>query len=227
MFYYRNPCQFSRSRAQCCIQVFVLGGSWSGPEDLAKDAEIYDPTLGTWTNLPGIQAAYILTDDPEDAEEGRVYRADNYGMFHSWSDGTGTFLQDEQSFKPFGDCVHLDMHSHACKCKPTFLLNMMLLYMPYSVRLAKMSSCISPRTHVIVEQLSFECLCVVLTRSMLCPNTKQCCCVSTAHAEHILSCKLLLMHMNITNDIWLAMQYSMRGRVSKCSGSRLTAQAQR
>ena len=72
--------------------MFVLGGSWSGPKDLAKDAEVYDPTRGVWTSLLGIQAATILTDDPEDAQEGRNYRADNYGMFHSWSDGTGTFL---------------------------------------------------------------------------------------------------------------------------------------
>lgn len=72
------------------LQVFVLGGSWSGPADVTKDAEIYDPTVGKWSNLPGVQAAFILTDDPEDKEG--VYRADNYGMFHSWSDGTGTTL---------------------------------------------------------------------------------------------------------------------------------------
>lgn len=69
--------------------MFVLGGSWSGPKDLAKDAEVYDPTRGVWTSLLGIQAATILTDDPEDAQEGRNYRADNYGMFHAWSDATG------------------------------------------------------------------------------------------------------------------------------------------
>jgi galactose oxidase len=67
------------------LQVFVLGGSWSGPKDLEKDAEVFDPTLGTWTLLPAIQAAYILTDDVEG-----VYRADNYGWFFSWSNGTGT-----------------------------------------------------------------------------------------------------------------------------------------
>lgn len=72
--------------------MFVLGGSWSGPADLAKDAELYDPTLGEWSNLPGIQAAFILTQDPEDEEEGRNYRADNYGMFYSWSDATGKLL---------------------------------------------------------------------------------------------------------------------------------------
>ena len=67
----------------------MLGGSWSGPKDLAKDAEVYDPTRGVWTSLLGIQAATILTDDPEDAQEGRNYRADNYGMFHAWSGATG------------------------------------------------------------------------------------------------------------------------------------------
>ena len=65
-----------------------MGGSWSGPKDLKKDAEIYDATAGTWTLLPGIQAALILTDDPEDKEKG-TYRADNYGWFFSWSNGTG------------------------------------------------------------------------------------------------------------------------------------------
>lgn len=68
--------------------MFVLGGSWSGPKDLHKDAELYDATLGTWTLLPGIQAAFILTDDPEDKEKG-TYRADNYGWFFPWTDGTG------------------------------------------------------------------------------------------------------------------------------------------
>ena len=84
--------QIQLQQSAKCVQVFVLGGSWSGPKELPKDAELYDPTAGTWSSLPGIQASYILTDDPEDAEEGRVYRADNYGMFHSWSDGTGAFL---------------------------------------------------------------------------------------------------------------------------------------
>ncbi|NJR41314.1 MAG: hypothetical protein HC767_00335 [Akkermansiaceae bacterium] len=58
---------------------------------MAKDAEIYDPTLGQWSNLSGVQAADILTEDPEDETEGRNYRADNYGMFHPWSNATGRF----------------------------------------------------------------------------------------------------------------------------------------
>lgn len=66
------------------MQVFVLGGSWSGPEDLAKDAEIYDPALGTWTLLPKIQAKFIVTNDPEG-----VYRGDNYGWFFPWTGGSG------------------------------------------------------------------------------------------------------------------------------------------
>ena len=65
-----------------------MGGSWSGPKDLEKDAEIYDPTVGTWTLLPGIQAAFILTNDIEG-----VYRADNYGWFFPWSDATGMHTQ--------------------------------------------------------------------------------------------------------------------------------------
>ena len=75
--------------------MFVLGGSWSGPYSgpyKDKDAEVYDPTAGTWSSLPGIQASYILTKDPEDAQLDRIYRADNYGMFHSWSNGTGAIF---------------------------------------------------------------------------------------------------------------------------------------
>ena len=68
-----------------CLQVFVLGGSWSGPKDLAKDAEVWDPATGTWTLLPGIQAASILTNDPEG-----TYRSDNYGWFFGWTAGSGT-----------------------------------------------------------------------------------------------------------------------------------------
>jgi hypothetical protein len=84
-----QPVQDQALQAHCCVQVFVLGGSWSGPKDLSKDAELFDPTLGTWSSLPGIQAAFILTADPQDKTEGFSYRGDNYGMFHSWSDGTG------------------------------------------------------------------------------------------------------------------------------------------
>ena len=69
------------------VQVFVLGGSWSGPEDLAKDAELYNVATDTWTLLPGIPASVILTADPEGA-----YRADNYGWFFSWSEGSGAPL---------------------------------------------------------------------------------------------------------------------------------------
>jgi hypothetical protein len=69
----------------------VLGGSWSGPKDLKKDAEIYDPTVGKWSRLPGIQAAAILRSDPEDDIVGFPYRSDNYGMFYPWSNATGTF----------------------------------------------------------------------------------------------------------------------------------------
>jgi hypothetical protein len=67
----------------------VLGGSWSGPKDLSKDAEVFDATKGEWASLPGIQAAYILTQDPEDDEAHFSYRSDNYGWFFSWSNSSG------------------------------------------------------------------------------------------------------------------------------------------
>jgi hypothetical protein len=82
------------------LQVFVLGGSWSGPKDLNKDAELYNPTLGTWTLLPGIQAAYILTKDPQDADKGFNYRGDNYGWFFSWSNASGIAFQLRERFRP-------------------------------------------------------------------------------------------------------------------------------
>jgi Kelch motif len=100
-------------QAHCCLQVFVLGGSWSGPKDLAKDAEVYDPTLGTWSSLPGIQAAYILTDDPEDELEGFSYRGDNYGMFHPWSEGTGKLNNFQFELLSAACCTHSNATVHA------------------------------------------------------------------------------------------------------------------
>lgn len=85
----------SRGYGSSCLlsdgRVFVMGGSWSGPKDLNKDAEVYNPTTGKWNLLPNVQAAFILTDDPEDKVKGS-YRADNYGWFYSWSNATGMSL---------------------------------------------------------------------------------------------------------------------------------------
>jgi hypothetical protein len=64
------------------VQVFVLGGSWSGVKG-PKPAEVYDYKANTWTLLPNIKSEVIHTKDPQGA-----YRADNYGWFFPWSGGS-------------------------------------------------------------------------------------------------------------------------------------------
>jgi galactose oxidase len=63
------------------VQIFLLGGSWSGGRG-GKNGELL--VGGTWTNLTGVLATSILTADPKG-----VYRADNHGWFFSWSNGEG------------------------------------------------------------------------------------------------------------------------------------------
>jgi hypothetical protein len=63
------------------VQVFLLGGSWSGLRG-GKNGEIL--SNGAWSLLSGVVADVILTDDPYG-----VYRADNHGWFFGWSNGEG------------------------------------------------------------------------------------------------------------------------------------------
>ena len=65
------------------VQVFVLGGSWSGERGL-KGAEIFTASSNSWSELPGINPAVIHTSDPQG-----LFRADNYGWFFGWEDETG------------------------------------------------------------------------------------------------------------------------------------------
>jgi galactose oxidase len=67
------------------LQIFVLGGSWSGGLDTKKDGEKLIPG-GTWTRLPGILASQILTDDKQG-----IFRADNHAWLFAWSNGEGAF----------------------------------------------------------------------------------------------------------------------------------------
>ncbi|KAK3400890.1 putative galactose oxidase precursor [Sordaria brevicollis] len=60
-------------------RVFVIGGSWAGGSNVAKDGEVYDPATGNWTMLPGAKAKPMLTDDMEGP-----WRADNHGWLFGW-----------------------------------------------------------------------------------------------------------------------------------------------
>jgi hypothetical protein len=67
------------------VQVFVLGGSWSGGVG-GKNGELFTPTgAGAgWRKLSGVLSQPILTNDPEGE-----YRADNHGWFFGWTGGKG------------------------------------------------------------------------------------------------------------------------------------------
>ncbi|KAK0104922.1 hypothetical protein ONS95_005185 [Cadophora gregata] len=64
-------------------RVFVIGGSWAGGSNVAKDGEVYDPIARTWTMLPGAKVKPMLTDDMEGA-----WRADNHGWLFGWKNLT-------------------------------------------------------------------------------------------------------------------------------------------
>ncbi|CCC14578.1 hypothetical protein SMACR_09672 [Sordaria macrospora] len=60
-------------------RIFVIGGSWAGGSNIAKDGEIYDPATRNWTMLPGAKVKPMLTDDMEGP-----WRADNHGWLFGW-----------------------------------------------------------------------------------------------------------------------------------------------
>ncbi|ESZ93322.1 galactose oxidase precursor [Sclerotinia borealis F-4128] len=64
-------------------RVFIIGGSWAGGSNIAKDGEIYDPIVGNWSLLPGATVKEMLTDDMEGA-----WRADNHGWLFGWQNGS-------------------------------------------------------------------------------------------------------------------------------------------
>jgi hypothetical protein len=64
------------------VQVFTLGGSFSGPLDLDKGGEVFDGT--SWSKKSNILGASILSSDPQGA-----FRTDNYGFFFAWTGNSG------------------------------------------------------------------------------------------------------------------------------------------
>lgn len=76
--------QLCRCQTFCpALQVFVLGGSWSGGQG-GKNGEVFDPIAGTWRALSNVKPDVILTSDVTG-----VYRADNHGWFFGWLNGEG------------------------------------------------------------------------------------------------------------------------------------------
>jgi hypothetical protein len=64
------------------VQVFTLGGSFSGGVKKDKGGEVFAD--GVWRQTTGINATAILSDDPQ----GR-FRSDNYGLFFAWTGNSG------------------------------------------------------------------------------------------------------------------------------------------
>ena len=62
---------------------FTIGGSWSGGDTVAKNGELYNPFVDSWTELAGCPVAPMLTADLQG-----VYRADNHGWLFGWKDGS-------------------------------------------------------------------------------------------------------------------------------------------
>lgn len=62
-------------------RVFVIGGSWAGGSNVAKDGEVYDPATQNWTMLAGATVRQMLTEDMEGP-----WRADNHGWLFGWKD---------------------------------------------------------------------------------------------------------------------------------------------
>ncbi|KAK3498584.1 putative galactose oxidase precursor [Neurospora crassa] len=90
-------------------RVFVIGGSWAGGSNVAKDGEVYDPATGNWTMLPGAQVKPMLTDDMEGP-----WRADNHGWLFGWKKNSvfqagpskamnWYYVEGEGSFKGAGE----------------------------------------------------------------------------------------------------------------------------
>ncbi|QRD87005.1 galactose oxidase [Aspergillus flavus] len=59
--------------------MFVLGGSWNGPQLQNKNSEVYNVTADTWTQLPNAGSQPMLTHDNLGP-----YHADNHGWIFGW-----------------------------------------------------------------------------------------------------------------------------------------------
>ncbi|NJR43355.1 MAG: hypothetical protein HC767_12540 [Akkermansiaceae bacterium] len=71
-------------RANTCmhVQVFTLGGSFSGVAGEDKGGEVWSG--GTWRQTTNILAQSILSDDPQG-----VFRTDNYPFLFAWTENSG------------------------------------------------------------------------------------------------------------------------------------------
>ncbi|KAE8155287.1 hypothetical protein BDV25DRAFT_135034 [Aspergillus avenaceus] len=61
-------------------RIFVIGGSWSGGDKIAKNAEVYTPGVNaSWDTRPGCEVEPMMTDDRLG-----TWRADNHGWLFGW-----------------------------------------------------------------------------------------------------------------------------------------------
>ncbi|GFF60484.1 galactose oxidase [Aspergillus udagawae] len=59
--------------------MFVLGGSWNGPQLTNKNSEVYNVVADTWTELPNAGSSFMLTNDNLGP-----YHQDNHGWIFGW-----------------------------------------------------------------------------------------------------------------------------------------------
>ncbi|KAI9850650.1 MAG: hypothetical protein M1838_005294 [Thelocarpon superellum] len=80
--YMQIPRGYQASATTSDGRTFTIGGSWAGGYG-GKNGEVYDPTTGAWSLLPGCPVAPMLTDDAQG-----VYRADNHAWLFGWKNGS-------------------------------------------------------------------------------------------------------------------------------------------
>lgn len=66
------------------MQVFTLGGSFSGSKAVDKGGEVWSASTGVWRETSNILGQIILSDDPQGA-----FRTHNYGFFFAWTNNSG------------------------------------------------------------------------------------------------------------------------------------------
>ena len=90
-------------------KVLTLGGSWYDSAG-NKNGEIFTPSgaTGSWKELPGVLASYILTADPAG-----VYRADNHPWLIRASKRNGVPGRTEQA----DELDHHDRQRHHHPCR--------------------------------------------------------------------------------------------------------------
>ena len=70
-------------------RIFVIGGSWYTPVGIETKGELYDPSSRSWTLLQNAHTKPLLTsNDKQDKQFGRVYRADNHAWLFGWKNAT-------------------------------------------------------------------------------------------------------------------------------------------